>query len=145
MSLGIDPAAPLWIEGAHDSDTNCSSIRSSAASSDGSFQAKLDFASAVAKAAQMSGLTVVNAPPLTSISAKDREKGLVLHFRGTAMMICVCYYQGQLGWQIANLLQKVDSKNCFVLVLVCCYHFAYINTLTVSDENTRHKMGLPRH
>lgn len=76
--LGVEPALLAWNEGPHDSDTNCSSLRStgSAASSDGSFQAKLDFASAVAKAAKMSGLTVASAPHLASVSAKDRGKGL---------------------------------------------------------------------
>lgn len=71
---GVDPALSAWNGGPHDSDTNCSSLRSSAASSDGSFQTKLDFASAVAKAAKMSGLTVASAPHLASVSVKDRGK-----------------------------------------------------------------------
>lgn len=49
-----------WASVTDNSNTSCSSIRSSAASSsDGSFLTEADFASAVAKAAELSGLTVV--------------------------------------------------------------------------------------
>ncbi|XP_060067917.1 roundabout homolog 1-like isoform X3 [Ylistrum balloti] len=49
-----------WASVTDQSNTDCSSVRSSAASSsDGSFLTEADFASAVAKAAEMSGLTVV--------------------------------------------------------------------------------------
>jgi len=64
---------PLW-DAVHDSDAG-SSMRSSVASSEGSFQAEVDFASAVAKAAQLSGLTVVGSTVTDPSSGRDREKG----------------------------------------------------------------------
>ena len=74
--LGSHDQQLMWADGAvHDSDTNCSSVRSSAASSEGSFRAKADFLNAVAKAAQMSGLTVVNSNIIDQDVARDREKG----------------------------------------------------------------------
>jgi hypothetical protein len=49
-----------WASVTDQSNTDCSSHRSSAASdSDASFLTEADFASAVAKAAELSGLTVV--------------------------------------------------------------------------------------
>lgn len=49
-----------WASVTDQSNTDGSSLRSSAASSsDGSFLTEADFASAVAKAAELSGLTVV--------------------------------------------------------------------------------------
>ncbi|XP_064595276.1 roundabout homolog 1-like isoform X2 [Liolophura sinensis] len=48
-----------WASVTDNSNTSCSSVRSSACSSDGSFLTEADFASAVAKAAELSGLTVV--------------------------------------------------------------------------------------
>lgn len=53
-------ALASWASVTDQSNTDCSSARSSAASSsDGSFLTEADFASAVAKAAELSGLTVV--------------------------------------------------------------------------------------
>lgn len=60
-------------DGTHDSD--CSSAHSSAISSDGSFLAEADFASAVAKAAQLSGLTVIGSTVIDPNSGREREKG----------------------------------------------------------------------
>ena len=63
-----------WASVTDNSDTNCSSNRSSAlSSSDGSFFAEADFASAVAKAAELSGLTVIGST-VTDPNARERER-----------------------------------------------------------------------
>ena len=60
-------------------NSSCGSNRSSAlSSSDGSFLAEADFASAVAKAAELSGLTVVGSTisdPNAGRKGEEREKG----------------------------------------------------------------------
>lgn len=67
-----------WASVTDQSNTDCSSARSSAASSsDGSFLTEADFASAVAKAAELSGLTVVG----TTVSDPNTGKqGVELNF-----------------------------------------------------------------
>lgn len=52
--------------------SECSSVHSS--SSDGEFLAQADFASAVAKAAELSGLTVVGSTVIDPNSGKERVK-----------------------------------------------------------------------
>lgn len=66
------PFDTLW-EAANDSDANCSSLRSSEGSEEevASFLPDADFASAVAKAAQLSGLTVVGST-VTDPTAMDQ-------------------------------------------------------------------------
>jgi len=70
-----------WASVTDNSDTNCSSVRSSgASSSDASFLAEADFASAVAKAAELSGLTVIGStvhdPNAGREREREREKGV---------------------------------------------------------------------
>lgn len=65
-----------WASVTDQSNTDCSSHRSSAASdSDASFLTEADFASAVAKAAELSGLTVVGT---TVCDPKTGKPGLYL-------------------------------------------------------------------
>ena len=60
---------------ASDNSDDCSSVHSSGAtSSDGSFLAEADFASAVAKAAELSGLTVVGSTVTDPNAGKERER-----------------------------------------------------------------------
>ena len=69
-----------WASVTDNSDTNCSSARSSAASSsDGSFFAEADFASAVAKAAELSGLTVVGSTVMDLNAGKEKVKKPAKH------------------------------------------------------------------
>jgi L-asparaginase/Glu-tRNA(Gln) amidotransferase subunit D len=61
-------------------DNSDSSVRSSAASSsDGSFFAEADFASAVAKAAELSGLTVVGSTVMDLNASKEKVKKPAKH------------------------------------------------------------------
>ncbi len=65
-----------WASVTDNSDSNCSSVHASGAdSSDGSFFAEADFASAVAKAAELSGLTVVGSTVIDPNAGREKEKG----------------------------------------------------------------------
>ena len=63
-----------WASVTDNSDTNCSSNRSRSSSSDGSFFAEADFASAVAMAAELSGLTVVGSTVMDPNAGRERER-----------------------------------------------------------------------
>ena len=63
-----------WASITDNSDNN-SSNQSSLSSSDGSFFAEADFASAVAKAAELSGLTVVGSTVMDPNAGRERNRG----------------------------------------------------------------------